>query len=273
LDGPTEIAGAMVFDARNASPSNIRTAHQVKAKVSHQSVSAGLPPLDFSFCELKDVSDLCRVAPRTGAIKNESAPSSVEVATTVTADDEDAPTGLFGLRGHSRGRPSVNASRRDDTEDGEIQRTEVTYQAYAVKLSNNSLSNIDGLMNILNIVVLKAYTMITWLDISFNTFSSIPADLSSLPLQVLNMHVNKIASMEELTKLQPLTTLRKLTLQGNPIESTTRNYKYHVLFLLPQVKSLDYATVTPNDMKTVESFRKFFVADRSTKKGRRQPLN
>eukprot|EP01007_Sphenomonas_quadrangularis_P003653 NODE_766_length_1193_cov_368.849650_g578_i1.p1 GENE.NODE_766_length_1193_cov_368.849650_g578_i1~~NODE_766_length_1193_cov_368.849650_g578_i1.p1 ORF type:complete len:274 (-),score=29.76 NODE_766_length_1193_cov_368.849650_g578_i1:300-1121(-) len=228
--------------------------------------------LDFSFCDLNTVSDMYRVAPHSGQVKDlpqnqNAAPAEAEeerqqgAADDFADHDTRASHGSDKAKKKQRGRLTMFGNEEDEEADEEqqAQRT-LQYHATSLKLDNNHIKSLDGLLTVLSHVVVNATSMLSWLDLSFNQIVVLPADLETLPLQVLNLHVNQIADIEQVGKLSKIKTLRKLTLHGNPIESTVRNYRYAVYHLIPHIISLDFSVFTPQDKTTVETYRKLYVA-------------
>lgn len=118
----------------------------------------------------------------------------------------------------------------------------------ALRLTNNALTNLDGLGEEAAIAV-GDIEPISWIDISHNQLESIGAALTPFPnLKVLYLHGNKM------TKLRPLLedisrscpNLLKLTLFGNPVEEK-KAYRWIVAHAFPRLQSLDFIRVTPRD--------------------------
>lgn len=63
---------------------------------------------------------------------------------------------------------------------------------------------------------------------------------------MLYLHGNEIWQLSEVLKLEKLPYLRKLTLHGNPI-AELKNYKLWVGSHLPNLRSLDFSTITKVD--------------------------
>ncbi len=68
--------------------------------------------------------------------------------------------------------------------------------------------------------------------------------------QVLYLHGNQISSLADVCKLSQLKNLSKLTLHGNPISEHT-NYKMYIAAHLPNLRSLDFSTITKIDRDKV----------------------
>ncbi|CAH8484631.1 unnamed protein product [Schistosoma turkestanicum] len=118
-----------------------------------------------------------------------------------------------------------------------------------LKINNNQIEDISALPT----VVFELFgdtSSLTWLDISCNNISSISNSLSSLKhLKIIYLHGNKLASFQEVTKLQQLPELSRLTLHGNPVEKE-KGYFYMVLSILPKLITLDFTGISRADRQT-----------------------
>lgn len=68
-------------------------------------------------------------------------------------------------------------------------------------------------------------------------------------LQVLYLHGNQISQLSEVTKLQKVGKLTKLTLHGNPIQQRLA-YRPYILAHMTHLKALDFSPVTQEDKNT-----------------------
>lgn len=137
-------------------------------------------------------------------------------------------------------------------------------------LDNNLITEIIGLDHL---------TQLKWLDLSFNKIEVIRGldnlklleDLSLFSnkienfigedninplencpnLQCLSLGNNKIVSLEQVKKLRKLKSIRMLTLAGNAIDKEPE-YKLIVLAYVENLKYLDYALITKNDLDTAQ---------------------
>ena len=97
------------------------------------------------------------------------------------------------------------------------------------------------------------------IDLSFNQLRRVPM-LDGLPVHSLSLHGNLIEKMAEVAKLQVHhQTLRKLTLNNNPVQERTAKYKYAVLHTLPFLTSFDDSRVTTKDRERIAVFEELFV--------------
>ncbi|KAF6207836.1 hypothetical protein GE061_016285 [Apolygus lucorum] len=113
-------------------------------------------------------------------------------------------------------------------------------------LNNNNLESMQFLTTFVN-TLFEAPNKIQWIDFSFNNISEIDKELLKfVDLKILYLHGNCISTLENVARLRGLKKLRTLTLHGCPVELLPF-YRQHVISLLPQLKSLDFGTVTPKE--------------------------
>lgn len=91
-------------------------------------------------------------------------------------------------------------------------------------------------------------------------------------LSVLYLHANAIPKVKEVEKLTTLTSLRSLTLHGNPMETVkgvlfnnfflfcedilfATGYRISVISTLPTIRSLDFSTITAIDRDRAKLFK------------------
>ena len=73
-------------------------------------------------------------------------------------------------------------------------------------------------------------------------------------MTTLNLHANKITSLNEIDKLAKLTKLKNLTLHGNPV-ADLKGYHQYVLAKLPALRHLDFTGVTKGDKTSARIYR------------------
>merc|ERR1712167_545299 len=152
----------------------------------------------------------------------------------------------------SKPRNSTNSSN-DETE----QITHTTYVSTAIRLNNNTLSDLADLQSVMSSILVN-WQWLAWIDLSFNDISVIDVCFSSFPeLRLIYLHGNAIEKIAEIDKLKNVQHLHTLTLHGNPIEMS-ENYRFHVLKKLPHLKTLDFSAVTKQE-KNLCHIRKFTV--------------
>ncbi|XP_036936118.1 leucine-rich repeat-containing protein 51-like isoform X2 [Acanthopagrus latus] len=117
------------------------------------------------------------------------------------------------------------------------------YLSCSLRLSYNSIADLSGLHHALDHFLAQPLKL-GWLDLSFNKLMSIDLVLCELTeLRVLYLHGNAIWNLSEVDKLGRLQRLHTITLHGNAIE-TEKGYRNHVICALPQLKTMDFSTVT-----------------------------
>ncbi|KAM8836923.1 leucine-rich repeat-containing protein 51-like [Spinachia spinachia] len=127
------------------------------------------------------------------------------------------------------------------------------YLSRSLRLSNNSISDLAGLEFICDHFLAQP-SRIGWLDLSFNQITSIDPVVCELrELHVLYLHGNRIWELSEVDKLRELQYLHTITLHGNTIE-TNKNYRKHVIFTLPHLKTMDFSGVTHEERVLADVF-------------------
>ncbi|XP_051882272.1 leucine rich repeat containing 51 [Pristis pectinata] len=126
----------------------------------------------------------------------------------------------------------------------------------SLRLSHNNLSDLSGLKQLIDTVLVEPRRLF-WIDLSFNNFFNIdPVLILCINLQVLNFHGNRVSELFEADKLASLPHLRSLTLHGNPME-LLKGYRSYIVGIIPQLKSLDYSTITKQDRSTAAALKSF----------------
>jgi len=124
-----------------------------------------------------------------------------------------------------------------------------------VKLNNNTLKSVDGLVAHLSKYIMHPQNM-SWIDLSFNHLTNIDSVLSKfINLRILYLHGNKINQLDEINTLKPLKRLIKLTLHGNNIDME-HNYRQIVLSTCTGLKTFDFSDITKEDRMQVATYRK-----------------
>lgn len=127
-------------------------------------------------------------------------------------------------------------------------------KVFAIRLSNNRIQSISNLVQYLGPVV-ESPVDVNWIDLSFNSISEIPEDVSTLQnLSVLYLHANGIERLDEIDKLAKLPNLKTLTLHGNPLENI-KGYRQYALSVLPNLRQLDFCAVTKQDRRVAASWK------------------
>ncbi|XP_077579131.1 leucine-rich repeat-containing protein 51 isoform X2 [Stigmatopora nigra] len=120
------------------------------------------------------------------------------------------------------------------------------FKSGSLRFNNNQITNLCDLHKTISHFLAEP-SQLAWLDLSFNRITNIDKVLCELPhLRVLYLHGNRIFKLSEVDKLQSLSHLHTITLHGNMIE-TNKTYRNHVISVLPQLKTLDFSVVTPQE--------------------------
>mmetsp|Transcript_18046 Transcript_18046/g.18102 ORF Transcript_18046/g.18102 Transcript_18046/m.18102 type:complete len:188 (+) Transcript_18046:96-659(+) len=123
----------------------------------------------------------------------------------------------------------------------------------AVKLGNNSISDSNIICN--PIISIMNPARIIWLDLSFNSLSSVNVNLAeAFPnLTTLYLHANQITKLSELRKLSQFPNLRSVSFYGNPVEEN-KHYRNMALFCCPGLVQLDFSTVTASQRDKMQTW-------------------
>lgn len=180
--------------------SNVKHAH-INSKIAGTYKVIQAPPVDFTFKDIHNLTDLAHEQPRSQSRK-----------------------------------------------------THKNEKIFAIRLSNNRIKNISNLIQHLEPVV-ESPVDVNWIDLSFNSITEIPEDVSCLEhLSVLYLHANGISRLDEIDKLAKLPHLKTLTLHGNPLENI-KGYRQYALSVLPNLRQLDFCAVTKQDRRVAASWK------------------
>lgn len=126
----------------------------------------------------------------------------------------------------------------------------------SVRLNNNKISIWPNFLGTLKAMTPIDLTRIEWLDLSFNQLPGIENSICKLKgLSKLHLHANQIRDIRDVQKLVELPKLRDLTLHGNPIEDRGRaKYRNYIISQLPNLRSLDFTSLTERDKGIAQSF-------------------
>ena len=237
------------------------------------SLPRGLDPLDFSFKCLCSLNDLKEEVPRPRDGKHVKSKKTVE---TVLKERPENFFDELAISNSKESNDSSNNNNNQDQLDNEFtgllskprnpstfsneeteQITHTTYVSTAIRLNNNTLSDLADLQSVMSSILVN-WQWLAWIDLSFNDISVIDVCFSSFPeLRLIYLHGNAIEKIGEIDKLKNVRHLHTLTLHGNPIEMS-ENYRFHVLKKLPHLKTLDFSAVTKQE-KNLCHIRKFTV--------------
>lgn len=164
-----------------------------------------------------------------------------------------------------RGRDAKFTGSLEDEMASDADKLIVTQSnAEVVKLNNNMLSEWEGFSEMFHTLLISPLQL-SWIDLSFNDFKNISSALLEFSnLSVLYFHANNVSKLSEVEKLASLPNLRSLALHGNPIENS-EGYKQYVISRIPQLKSLDFATIIRSDRVTADVWKKM-ISPKKTKK-------
>ena len=189
------------------------------------------PPLDYSFKELKKVTDILDDVPFSGTTRSRA----VAKASEQNREGDGGDTAADG----------VNSRPHELMALPSFKRAELTkLNSVCLRLGNNLFNTLKGLDGVAN-EVLDDPARLYWLDVSHNRLTAIESVLLRFRnLKVLYFHGNQVSKLSEVDKLSRLDgTLLKVTLQANPIEEL-RNYRVHDFSVLPNLKKLDNGGIT-----------------------------
>jgi hypothetical protein len=126
----------------------------------------------------------------------------------------------------------------------------------SVRLNNNKIAGWMNFLSTLRTMAPIDVRRIEWLDLSFNQLQTIEASIGKLKgLSKLHLHGNQIRDIRDVQKLTELERLKDLTLHGNPIEERGRGkYRNFIIAQLPNLRSLDFTSLTERDKGIAESF-------------------
>ncbi|KAL5011992.1 hypothetical protein ScPMuIL_010543 [Solemya velum] len=158
--------------------------------------------------------------------------------------------------------PRINSPRKHQVEQVHVEGAKS--HSRSLRLNNNTLTNLDSISTMAKDKFEKP-SEIAWIDLSFNELKTIdPAILEFENLQILYLHGNQIAEIQEIEKLTSLHSLKKLTLHGNPMEDV-KGYRQHILSILPHLNVLDFSCVTKADRRTAETWQKMCMGGKKKK--------
>merc|ERR1712159_26770 len=206
-------------------------------------IPRGLDPLDFSFKCLCSLTDLEDELPRPRENKELKCKEIVEYVTKAPVN-----TFLFDEEKENLDDDEdLLLSRKSNKKEQELEQVvRKVYVATAIRLNNNSLSDLSQLQPVMAKILVN-WEWLAWVDLSFNDITTLDISFTSFPeLRLIYLHGNSIDKINEIEKLTEIEHLHTLTLHGNPIEMLD-NYRYHVITKIPYLKSLDFSAVTKQE--------------------------
>jgi len=232
-------------------------------------------PLDYSFKEMIELSEILEEEPRLGKVdelekkkkksskanNNEKGSSDEEAIDSENEEEKEekdakntpgwnkksltkaplvipmVPISSTYKFHHKNGLPVI--------EDNE--RPTLKYVNRALRLSNNNFLSLEGLDIVTEKIVADPFQNLSWIDLSFNSLEEIhECILKFVNLKTLFLHANKIRKLTEIDKLAKLPHLRSLTLHGNPLEEE-RQYRLYVILMIPQLVNLNFSGISKQE--------------------------
>ncbi|KAG7378451.1 hypothetical protein PHYPSEUDO_010074 [Phytophthora pseudosyringae] len=219
---------------------------------------AAIAPLDYSFMGLTSLSEMQQHDPVSGTKKS----LSVGSLTTRSSGGDDLmlPTG-------------VDASSGLDVAMGVGTTTKKRQVPVSLRVNNNKISNLDDMQEAVH-AVFDYPGMLQWLDLSGNGLGSIsPEVFSAYPeLFTLHLHGNLLGKYSDIDALAKwLPRLHSITLHGNPLEEK-KHYRNYVIASFPNLKQLNFSSVTPGDRDKAETWARIYKNARNGGKRRDEDL-
>ncbi|ORX41463.1 hypothetical protein BCR36DRAFT_588032 [Piromyces finnis] len=229
-------------------------------------------PLDYSFKEMIEVSEILEEEPRLGKIdQTESSRKkkiNKEKDKAKNEEDIESENEEKGENENKESQPGwnkkninkaliipmvpISSTYKYHHKDGipvieENEKQCVKYVNRALRLSNNNFLSLEGLDVITEKIISDPFKNLSWIDLSFNSLEQIHECILRFEnLKTLFLHANKISKITEIDKLAKLPNLKSLTLHGNPIEED-RNYRFYVILMIPQLVSLNFSGISKQE--------------------------
>jgi hypothetical protein len=228
-------------------------------------------PLDYSFKELIEVSELLEEEPRIGKIDNIEQNKKLKNKENKDDDelDNDSETGEKESKESKDNQTGwnkkilskapliipmvpISSSHKYHQKNGitvfeDTEKKKVKYVNRALRLSNNNFLSLEGLDAISEKIIADPFKNLSWIDLSFNSLESIHECILKFEnLKSLFLHANKISNLAEIDKLAKLPNIRSLTLHGNPLEEE-KNYRLYVILMIPQLVNLNFSGISKQE--------------------------
>uniref|UniRef100_A0A0G4F412 Leucine-rich repeat-containing protein 51 n=1 Tax=Chromera velia CCMP2878 TaxID=1169474 RepID=A0A0G4F412_9ALVE len=236
-------------------------------------------PIDFSYKEIKDLSELEEEDPRFGVKKPDKrvegergdktqSTAAESMSSTVLQSTMDTQKVLLQGPGNTTAALSQPAIKQAISAKQKL----VVSIPTSVRLSNNEIQSLEILPQALLHVMPHPAARLLWLDVSFNKLRRIEDSLLQFPnLHTLYLHANKFTKLKEVDKLRELPGLKTLTLNGNPFEANPL-YRTYVMGAVPGLKHLDHSPLTDLDLEWAEMWRAGFEKRERERRERAEEL-
>jgi len=202
------------------------------------------PPLDYSFQDIKTMSEVPSHEPTAGYRKD---PPPEEAVAESDGQSQDGDV-----------KPQVRVVAKEEPSPKKKE-----WVSNGVRLSYNELTDCNGLVAAMEQIIEDPINNLTMLDLSHNQLSGISQEITKfVNLSVLYLHGNQITNINEVRKLAKLPNLQKLTLHGNALIierpgvgkkvkrlEETPYYRPNIIYRLKEtsLRSLDQVGITPRD--------------------------
>lgn len=157
-----------------------------------------------------------------------------------------------------------DADKEDPRKPVPAKNEEGKYEGRSLRMYNNKILDISSIKAYLDKTFVNP-SMIAWLDLSYNSLTTISPVAELTSLQILYLHGNNITNLKEVDHLTSLTNLSKLMLHGNEIDKT-KGYRMYVLSKMPWVKNFDCSAVTKCEARTAQDWSKMNNPNKKKKK-------
>ena len=232
-----------------------------------------MAPLNFSFKEISELEELIKKQPRSGLKKSneQSVPKmeesdrngSLDNLTEVRKEEQkvDASETILVNLNIKSGEQGKGKKKKAVAAEVVKSKKTIKFVEYtnAIILHNNTISSLEGIANVLNLIVPEPdfllsrprIDLIQWLDLSFNHLTFIHEDIAKLPfLKIFYAHANYFNSIDDIAALAKCPCLFNLTLHGNPIEQI-KGYRYFIISMMPALNKFDFTLVSEKELDIV----------------------
>jgi len=145
------------------------------------------------------------------------------------------------------------AKANEDAKYTQTKQVKVNLVCVSLILSYNEIRSLDNTYDIVNKVMFNCKKL-SWLDLSHNYLVALSPELQNFPeLRTLNIHCNYIHDLSELRKIQPIKTLKSLTVHGNPLDLIP-SFRLYIIGLLPQLQKLDTVLISKKEKDNAHVF-------------------